>query len=196
MLQFKSTRVEGGLKRFQSAQEEAESRVALRTASEELISACNEILEPGKEQPDGPRIQEGKIEVWVDPEHAFVSLIACYSSPERAVADCTTLLAVLPRIRVKNHDVAATTVDGIWIDIRSANHRKDMAPNKVALEGNRRIEARSFEDFSLEVEQVFDGRIKKEEGWFRVALKVKALGFDTVEMALAEPLFRLENTGD
>lgn len=202
MLEFKSEWGYHGLRHFSSAQEAQEARGNLQQATLDVLAACARILE--REEPRAtelPSSEEGLgVEVSVDRKLTFIGLLPCYSKPAEADSeeskklepDGTVVSAYFSRISVKNHDAAYTTVDNICLEVKDAEIVDTWSGKRLELEGERRIEARSSQDYRLRIDQLLDRVVPPEEAHKRISLAVKTLGLGTVRCTLDESLFQRE----
>lgn len=133
-----------------------------------------------------------EVELKVDDELDYVGLVPAYSSVDPTQPpDLTVLAAGLSHIEVTNHDDLPTEIQRLWLSIEDPLTQTEMTPvevNNEELRGNRRIGARSHQQYALSFDAVFAGASRKE--WRqRVVLRVKAIGFGERRIRLDERLW-------
>lgn len=123
-----------------------------------------------------------------DEDLDYISLLPMFSSVETEESDLTNLKVHLSEVEVINHDTAPTEIQGLWPSIWDPVLRTFLTPSHVHEEvvtGNRRIEARSRQRFSLEYSAVFGERIPRD-GSRKVMLRAKAIGLGEHQITLED----------
>ena len=126
------------------------------------------------------------LEVVVTPDHDldYVGLLPAYSSTESKTPDGTFLMAGLSNIEIVNHDDQHTEILRLWLDIDGHPGPPPEVKEEVLL-GSPKIEARSRRRFDLSFTAQFEGAPRQE--WRqRVVLRMKAIGFGELRIALVE----------
>lgn len=183
---YSSTRPEPDLLPLTVSDEQAEF--------EGRIAAVQELVDRRNRPATVEAVHELKvldIEV-LDPESEmnFVSLVPAYSTIEGSSPDIT-VLTVRVDLRVINNDLSHTSIRLIDARIVGAVARADMTPNDAEWvdQRHRRIEGRSWQDFALQVDRVYDGIISFEDARASVEIFVLAAGVGEVTKRLPPALF-------